>query len=331
MDHPIVSIKKMELFVPKWEEIAKVLQHGLKCHFEETTVEWVDCPDLTQEPFNLAKSGLRGNAIIVEINEMCFPFSEFDHECNIKRIIKKVHTYSNSGLIIGASIGLRQSAFQFGDLIMNASYSRQAEGNIEIINQSRLALFDKTTGRYALDLVTDFNPYCYPNGNFFVSEGKPGQVLKVWAKKRIGLQFLTALQSTLAQKYSSGTSPKVVGLGGTFVMKSGRAKHHVISHHQWDTRITASTNLDNWLYYCDLDAPLVAVGTLLSSNHSCPNTSTLYDLDICGLTETHFHAYSSDGVAGGHFYKDLESMDPVEYLGYFCPARILNRVVPQLQ
>lgn len=334
MDPPIVSMKRIDLFIPKRDELATVLQRGLRCHFKEATVEWVDCPDLTQEPFNLAKPGLRGNAIISEIDELCFPFSEFHQEYNIKKIIKKVHNISsNGGLIIGASMGLRRSTGQLGNLIMNASYSRHPviKDDIKIINQSRLAFPDKTTGRCGLEFVTDDNPYCYPNGNFFISEGMPGQVLKVWAKKCTGLQFLTALQSTLADEYCSGTSPKAIGLGGTFVMKSGRAKHYVISH-RYNTRITASTNLDDWLHYYDLDAPLVAVGTLFSSKPKCwPKTSALYAKDICGLTETHFHAYSSDGVTGGHFYKDLESMDPVEYLGYFYPAQLFDNVGIQLQ
>jgi len=36
-----------------------VLQNELSTDFEEATVEWVDCPDLTDEPFNLAAPGKR--------------------------------------------------------------------------------------------------------------------------------------------------------------------------------------------------------------------------------------------------------------------------------
>lgn len=61
--------------------------------------------------------GLRGNAIISEIDELCFPFSEFHQEYNIKKIIKKVHNISsNGGLIIGASMGLRRSTGQLGNV-----------------------------------------------------------------------------------------------------------------------------------------------------------------------------------------------------------------------
>jgi len=41
--------------------LIKVLQNELSTDFEEATVEWVDCPDLTEEPFNLAAPGKRFN------------------------------------------------------------------------------------------------------------------------------------------------------------------------------------------------------------------------------------------------------------------------------
>ncbi|KAL6420593.1 hypothetical protein ACFW04_014640 [Cataglyphis niger] len=329
---PIFSMRKMELFVPQREELATVLQNGLKYHFVEATVEWVDCPDLTQEPFNLATSGLCGDAIISEISGMSylFPFMESEFQYSIKRIIKEIYNNFNNGLIIGASIclHLRQYLVQLGELIMNASFSRVTKDDIEIINKSHIAFLDETTGRCALESITNSDPHCYPHGNFFISEGKPGQVLKVWAKKRIGLQFLTALQYTLEKKYSSDIYPKLIGLGGTFVMKSGRARHHIMPYN-WNNNLTNARRIHNWLHYCDLHAPLVAVGTLLSSNLVYKQAYKFSDLEICGLTEIHFHTFSSNGAAGGHFYTDVQSMDPVEYLGYFYPARMFYHVDPR--
>ena len=39
---------------PCLDEIRMVLETGLKKNYEEASVEIVDCPDLTQEPFKLA-------------------------------------------------------------------------------------------------------------------------------------------------------------------------------------------------------------------------------------------------------------------------------------
>lgn len=96
---------------------------------------------------------------------------------------------------------------------MNASFSgSRATGNsLKLKNQSRLAFLDQATGKCALESITDnCNLACYPHGNFFISEGKPGKVLKVQAKNCTGLHFLTAMQCTLSQ-YSVDITPKLVG------------------------------------------------------------------------------------------------------------------------
>ena len=53
--NPSVEVKDLDV-IPL-EEIAKVLELGLKENFAQARVQVVDCPDLTQEPFHLAASG----------------------------------------------------------------------------------------------------------------------------------------------------------------------------------------------------------------------------------------------------------------------------------
>lgn len=48
-------------------------------------------------------------------------------------------------------------------------------------------------------------------------------------------------------------------------MKNGRAKHHVLSY-SWNARLKAAADIHNWLHYFELDTPLIAVGTLVSSS-----------------------------------------------------------------
>lgn len=71
----------------------------------------------------------------------------------------------------------------------------------------------------------------------------------------------------------------LAGLGGTFVMKSGRARHHIMPYN-WNNNLTNARRIHNWLHYCDLDAPLVAVGTLLSSNLVYKDACEFSDLKI---------------------------------------------------
>lgn len=44
--------------VPSLEELAGVLQKGLKDNFADVQVSVVDCPDLTKEPFTFPVKGL---------------------------------------------------------------------------------------------------------------------------------------------------------------------------------------------------------------------------------------------------------------------------------
>ena len=58
-------------------------------------------------------------------------------------------------------------------------------------------------------------------GNLYLSEGKPGEVIEVKVKKRIGEEnFVTCMRKALLAKYPD----KAVGVGGTFLIKSGKAK-----------------------------------------------------------------------------------------------------------
>ena len=71
-------------------------------------------------------------------------------------------------------------------------------------------------------------------------------------------------------------------------------------------------DLDNWLHYYEMTAPLVAVGTLVSNET---------DLD---LRVQHFHSFSHHGE-GGHYHIDT-TPEKVEYLGYFNVGEVLYRI-----
>ncbi|KAL6420588.1 hypothetical protein ACFW04_014635 [Cataglyphis niger] len=332
MPTSLTEITQTKMFVPEGEELAKLLQDGLRQSFKEVTVEWVDCPDLTQEPFNLTAPGLCGHEILLEIGGMShlFPRPPKMISYDFIDILEETYFGYTNASIIGAGIGIRPN-LQFGELFVNASYSRSnsltSEESFNLNNQSRLAFLDQATGKCALELLTDnINLSCYPHGNFFISEGKPGKVLKVEVKKRIGFHFLISIECILSQ-YSLNINPKFVGLGGTFVMKSGRARTHVMPYF-WNDQLNTGKDINNWLHYSDLNAPLVAVGSLISNSSYYEKSCQLSGKNGYGLTQSHFHAYSSCG-AGGHFYKEIKSTNAVEYLGYFKPAKMFTHLNPK--
>ncbi|XP_050447609.1 ester hydrolase C11orf54 homolog isoform X1 [Cataglyphis hispanica] len=327
-----VDLSETQMFVPEGEELAKRLQNGLKQHFKKATVEWIECPDLTQEPFNLAAPGLCGDETLLEIGGMSqlFPRPRKMFNYYFSDILKEIYSSHTNTLVIGASIGMRPNQ-QLGELFVNASFYRPqvSADSFYLNNQSRLAFFNQATRKCALESITDKSDLaCYPHGNFFISEGKPGKVLKVHAKNCIDFHFLTAMQCVLSQ-YSVDIPPSFVGLGGIFLMKKGIARTHVMPY-SWDNQLKTAKNINNWLHYSDLNAPLVAVGTLISDSSYYEKSCQRSGRNGYGLTQSHFHTYSSNGT-GGHFHTEIQLTKAVEYFGYFKPAKIFYHMDPHLR
>uniref|UniRef100_A0A8B9EC45 DUF1907 domain-containing protein n=1 Tax=Anser cygnoides TaxID=8845 RepID=A0A8B9EC45_ANSCY len=53
----MAKVERFAFHVPSLEELAGVLQKGLKENFADAQVSVIDCPDLTQEPFNFPVKG----------------------------------------------------------------------------------------------------------------------------------------------------------------------------------------------------------------------------------------------------------------------------------
>ncbi|KAL1140191.1 hypothetical protein AAG570_000123 [Ranatra chinensis] len=150
--------------------------------------------------------------------------------------------------------------------------------------------------------------------NLFCCEGKPCKVLKVNCKQRTGADnFISSVRASLTAEYKD----KPVGLGGTFLIKSGKAKLHVMPDFSKEP-LTSDDALNKWLRFFEVPAPLVGVGTLVSSE--------IKGLD---LRVQHFHTFSDHGE-GGHYHYDV-TPDDVEYLGYFSVAEKIFRIDKPLQ
>lgn len=61
------QIPCFDVHQPSLEELASVLQDGLKSHFAKVTVELVDCPDFGQHPYKIAVGGLHGKPSIADV------------------------------------------------------------------------------------------------------------------------------------------------------------------------------------------------------------------------------------------------------------------------
>lgn len=91
-------------------------------------------------------------------------------------------------------------------VLTNQSIFAQQQMNSETCSLSR-----RTTKHFSLTaLIADQNPNCNIYGNFFVSKGLREQVLEVKAKKRIGRDFIDALQHAIC-RFPHKTDSQLMG------------------------------------------------------------------------------------------------------------------------
>lgn len=77
-------------------------------------------------------------------------------------------------------------------------------------------------------------------------------------KQRIGSDdFISSIRKALTDKYTD----KIVGLGGVFLLKNGKAKQHVMQDFS-KVPIHTDEDLNEWLKFYEMNSTLIAVGTL---------------------------------------------------------------------
>lgn len=156
----------------------------------------------------------------------------------------------------------------------------------ELKNKTRISIVDQNDAKCIHQGLPANETRFALLANLFLTEGKPGKVIKVHAKKRIGKNdFIASIRKALEARYTEqlvggfniSHSHLVFGLylmikfripwsglGGTFLLKEGKAKQHVMPDFS-TTPLTSDDSLNEWLKFYDMSAPLVAVGTLVSS------------------------------------------------------------------
>ncbi|KAK7506077.1 hypothetical protein BaRGS_00002799 [Batillaria attramentaria] len=269
-----------------------VLQAGLEKNFSAVQVSVVDCPDLTQQPFNLSAKGICGRPRLADVGgpPNMFPFPRSDKVYNMEVIAKLVEL--PQAFIIGAGAARSSAVGVFAELA--ASVKVATSGGEPCCCNSYSARVDLEDGSCVLERLPstlDFEMM----GNFFCSEGNPGKVLEIKASKRTGEEnFMSAVRKTLQNHYKT----KPVALGGPPKFPN--------------TPLDSDEAVNSWLRFYEMDAILVCVGELVSHDP---------DLD---LRVEHFHCFSDHGQ-GGHYHYDTTPNDVV-YRAYFNVAEFVYRI-----
>ncbi|XP_065155796.1 ester hydrolase C11orf54 homolog isoform X1 [Atheta coriaria] len=302
-----VPVQRKPLVVPVLDEVVKVLTDGLRSHFEHVDVAVVDCPDLTKEPFTLASPGLGGKSKLVEVGGPAYllPLVNRTKLYDITDVAKAAQI--NPAFIIGAGAG----PFDHEKTNCEGIYNLNVQDGKITVQDSKLSRVNASDPPNPIQKTIPIDATNFGLlGNLHVSEGKPGKVLKVHATKRIGsMDFIASIRTSLADYYGPETP---VGLGGTFLLKEGKAKTHVMPDFS-SVPLQTDDALNEWLQFFNMSAPLISVGTLVTTEYG--------DID---LRVQHFHLYSHHGQAG-HYHIDT-TPDVVEYLGFFNLADEIIRV-----
>ncbi|XP_067136374.1 ester hydrolase C11orf54 homolog [Centruroides vittatus] len=301
----MASVQREILHVPPLQEICQVLQNGLRSHFEEVEVTSTRCPNLQKKPFLLAAEGLCGSPRLADVGGVpnLIPLAQKDKVYNFPEVAKQIDL--PDAFIIGAGAGPCHYIGVNSELMPNIKNGKS------IINKTHFAKVAED-GSCDLQVIKDNTEFCLM-GNLFASEGKPGEVVKIFARKRIGSDnFVTAMRKILASQYKE----KSVGMGGVFLINKGKAKLHVMP--DFSTKpLNTDEDVDNWLKFYNMNAPLICLSTFISFDPG---------LD---LRVEHTHCFSEHGE-GGHYHTDT-TPEEAEYLAYYNIAEYIYRIDPPSQ
>jgi len=286
--------------VPPLIEVAVVLQNALLKIFKEASVSISTCPDLTKEPFKLASTGLNGKTAIADVGgQKNMHFTENHNKYHFD--IKDMSITVGLPFFIGAAATKPDLAFckNNSELMPNVNISSG-------VNLSRESYVGKDAQGYLVDYpFTQFSTL----GNYFISEGKQGNVLKIQARHRTGkLNIVTAMRQALVEYYGND---KQVGLGGVLLIKKGKIKSHIMPGFP---PCDVDRGQVEWLKYYEVSAPITCMSVFVST-----------DLHKDELRIEHTHFFSLNGKDGGHYHYDI-TPEEIEYEGYYNVASDLYRI-----
>lgn len=315
----IDAMSRASLWSPSLEELNQVIREGLQTNYANVDVEVVDCPDL--RALGCASPGLSGSTVLLEVGgepyahnpryrHVTFDMAEMANDCG-----------QAEGSIFGAGMafpGVLDG--HCGEVIATL----QAGG----VNRCKVA-------RVGPQQECIVEPYASTRhsglSNLFLSEGRPGPVLKVSVERRTGNErsFTQALRKSLQthpEIGGEGAPPgaRQVGMGGVFVIEAGQIRSHVmpdyecIAHRYYDTE-AEEVVADFLQFYEHMGPDLLCFAVFWTGD---PTGGRLHLRD--SGEHTHFF-HMGDLNQAGHYHYDV-SPDTIRYTGYFNVAAELVRI-----
>ena len=274
-------------------------------------MELVDSPDFTEAPYFLASSGLNGDPTVMEYGENSYllPLVDKSKVYDLVELVRLITSYNDKEFF---TCGAGAGDFTLFNQNSEGMFNMKVFSNGTVDNRGSIALTKKNSTLNEIELIslnsTDTKAALL--GNIFISEGKPGKVIRVAVKQRVGEEnFISAMRLALVDKYPKES----IGIGGVFILRNGTANMHVMDDFS-EKPLNTDDELNSWLTWHNMTAPLIGVGTFTSLS--------LENFDLRRLE--HFHMTSNHGQ-GGHYHNDI-TPDTVEYEGYFVVAERIVRI-----
>jgi len=307
-----VDVEHKPLHVPDLAELAGVITKGLEQNYATSSCSVVKCPDLREAPFGLASAGICGKTRLADVGGVPYliPTSQYEKRTyDLQKVSEQVDL--PGCLILGAGAGSKHVVGVNCEMIPNIRCDGSAHERKNLTHVARLDHEDKS--KHVLESYHEkYNSSCQfcLLANLFCTEGKTGDVIEVKAKTRTGAKDIVGcIRNAIRDHYGED---KPIGMGGTFVVKQGKIKTHVMPDFSSEPLHTEE-DVGNWLRFFEADAPFVCMATCITSQ--------------CGLDlrVEHTHGYSLTNGQGGHYHIDTTPQD-VEYVGYFAPAEFIYRI-----
>lgn len=311
--------RKVPLDPPSLEDVAAAIHSGLQTKFTTSTASVSVPPDLRNAPFHLAGPGLSGNPRVADVGgtSNLRPSPNLDKKYDLLAVSKLMEMPEEGGLLIGAGAG---PFFVLGvntELVPNIAYGSVVSDGRQVDNCTHYAqiLENNQVQCQKIGESTGFGLMC----NLLGCDGKTGPLIHVKAKGRKGKSnFTEAIQKAIGDVYGE----RLISLGGVFVLRAGKMKMHVMPDFP-DKPFKDDDDVNRRLRFFDMQAPIVCLSVLHSGN----------DGDL-NLRMEHTHCFGAPegpdaGRTGGHYHFDLDdTMDIVEYEGWFNVAEVLYRIDP---
>lgn len=296
------------------ETIRDVLNENLKKYYADVNVTITECPDLTQEPYNLPVEGFGGGSRdIVDLGGVPYllPTVDRTRQYDLREIATKYigsERYPDGWYMNGAGAGPWPSIGKNCELVLSLNIGSDGE---VAGNSSKVAITSEGNEK-DVTLKDLEEPKCAVLGNFMVSTPVRGKVLEIKCGRRTDpdTNFTLSIREALDKAFPNDP----VGLGGLFLVRNAPTHTHIMRDFS-ETPLHSDAEVDEWLKFFDMDPPMLFQSVLFSSDPG---------LDL-RIDHSHGWSLNPERKEGGHYHHDLEA-DNVEYIGHYVVAQKIIRI-----